>query len=171
MKKILIIVGTRPNFIKVTQFKKIALQFNDLDIKIAHTGQHHKHNMADVFFEQFELILDHFMNISAGTPNTQMAEVMQGVEKIALEYNPDLIIVVGDVNSTFAAALTANKMGIKLAHLESGLRSGDKTMPEEVNRILTDQVADYFFVTEQSGVNNLKEEGLDHSIHLSHRGR
>jgi len=163
---LLIIVGTRPNFIKITQFNKIANQYPEIDIKIAHTGQHHKHNMADVFFEQFGLVPDFFMNISVSTPNTQMAEVMQGVEKIAKQYEPDLIIVVGDVNSTFAAALTANKMGIKLAHLESGLRSGDKSMPEEVNRILTDQVANYFFVTEQSGVDNLKKEGLDHNIFL-----
>jgi len=166
LKKILIIIGTRPNFIKITQFKKAASQFPDLEIKIAHTGQHHKHNMADVFFEQFELVPDYFMNISTSTPNTQMTEVMQGVEKVASEYNPDLIMVVGDVNSTFAAALTANKMGIKLAHLESGLRSGDRSMPEEINRILTDQIADYFFVTEQSGVDNLKKEGLDHNIYL-----
>ncbi len=166
MKNLLIIVGTRPNFIKVTQFKKAASRFSDLDIKIAHTGQHHKHNMADVFFEQFGLVPDYFMNISARSPNTQMAEVMQGVEKIASEYKPDLLMVVGDVNSTFAAALTANKMGIKLAHLESGLRSGDRGMPEEINRILTDQVANYFFVTEQSGVDNLKKEGLDHDIFL-----
>lgn len=166
MRKILIIIGTRPNFIKITQFKKAASEYPNLDIKIAHTGQHHKHNMADVFFAQFGLVPDYFMNISSGSPNTQMAEVMQGVEKVASEYKPDLIMVVGDVNSTFAAALTANKMGIKLAHLESGLRSRDKSMPEEVNRILTDQLADYFFVTEQSGVDNLKKEGLDHDIFL-----
>jgi len=164
--KIIIIVGTRPNFIKITQFKKVVSHYKDLEIKIAHTGQHHKHNMADVFFEQFGLVPDYFMNISTGSPNTQMAEVMQGVEKIAGEYKPDLIMVVGDVNSTFAAALTANKMGIKLAHLESGLRSGDRGMPEEINRILTDQLADYFFVTEQSGVDNMKKEGLDHNIFL-----
>lgn len=163
---LLIIVGTRPNFIKITQFKKTASKYTNFDVKIAHTGQHNKHNMANIFFEQFGLMPDYFMNISANTPNTQMAEVMHGVEKIALEYNPDLMMVVGDVNSTLAAALTANKMNIKLAHLESGLRSGDKTMPEEVNRILTDQLADYFFVTEQSGMENLKNEGINHNIHF-----
>lgn len=157
-KEILIIVGTRPNFIKVTQFKKEALQFPNLNIRIAHTGQHFDTKMADVFFEQFNLIPDIFFNVKPGSANSQMAEIMVKLEAEIIAQKPDLIIVVGDVNSTFAAALTANKMGVKIAHLESGLRSFDKSMPEEHNRVLTDAITDYFFVTEQSGYDHLLNE-------------
>jgi UDP-N-acetylglucosamine 2-epimerase (non-hydrolysing) len=161
MNKIAIVVGTRPNFIKVTQFKKVTSELfsGDSEIQIIHTGQHYDHKMADVFFEQFDLKPDIFLEIPPSTPNTQMAEVMLRLEKVMDDLSPDLLMVVGDVNSTFAAALTANKMGIKLAHLESGLRSDDRGMPEEINRILTDEITDYFFVTEESGKKNLLEEG------------
>jgi len=157
--KILIVIGTRPNFIKVTQFKERARAYSNLEIKIVHTGQHYDAKMADVFFEQFELTPDYFLNISGKTANTQMSEIMVGIEKTAKEFLPDLIMVVGDVNSTLAAAITANKLNIKLAHLESGLRSYDRSMPEEINRLLTDEITDYFFVTEQSGWDNLIKEG------------
>lgn len=162
-KKILIVIGTRPNFIKVTQFKKAVAEFSSsLEFKIVHTGQHYDAKMASVFFEQFDLIPDFFLTISQGTPNTQMAQIMFKLEELIINtYTPDLIIVVGDVNSTFAAAITANKMGIKIAHLESGLRSFDKSMPEEHNRILTDAITDYYFVTEQSGYDNLVKENID----------
>lgn len=158
-KRILIVIGTRPNFIKVTQFKKLTLENNKIELKIVHTGQHYDAKMADVFFEQFNLVPDFFLNISSSSANTQMAEIMLGLEKVCKEYQPELVMVVGDVNSTLAAGLTANKMGIKIAHLESGLRSFDRTMPEEINRLLTDEITDYFFVTEQSGWDNLIREG------------
>lgn len=157
-KEVLIIVGTRPNFIKVTQFKKEALLHPQLHIRIAHTGQHFDSKMADVFFEQFNLVPDVFFNVKPASANSQMAEIMVKLEAEINAHRPDLIVVVGDVNSTFAAALTANKMGIKIAHLESGLRSNDKTMPEEHNRVLTDAITDYFFVTEQSGYDHLEAE-------------
>ncbi len=160
LKKILIVVGTRPNFIKVTRFKQVAKNYPQIEIKFVHTGQHFDEKMSKIFFEQFELQPDFMLNIGQGTPNTQMANVMLGLEKVALEYQPDLIMVVGDVNSTFAAALTANKMGIKSAHLESGLRSFDRSMPEEINRLLTDEIVDYYFVTEQSGLDELRKEGI-----------
>jgi len=163
---LLTIVGTRPNFIKITQFKKAADQFSNINVKIAHTGQHSDHKMANVFFDQFDLRPDVWLDIPQSTPNTQMAEIMLRIEREIDKQRPDLIVVVGDVNSTFAAALTANKMGVKLAHVESGLRSGDKTMPEEVNRMLTDQVADFYFITEQSGIDNLSREGLTHNQFL-----
>ena len=161
-KKILIVIGTRPNFIKVTQFKKVALNYDHIDLKIVHTGQHFDEKMADVFFKQFDLHPDYFLNILPGSPNKQMAEIMIKLEDlITTVFSPDIIIVVGDVNSTLAAAITANKMGIKIAHLESGLRSFDRTMPEEFNRLLTDQLTDMYFVTESSGFENLKNEGRD----------
>ena len=162
MKNILIVIGTRPNFIKVTQFKKAALQFPEIDLKIVHTGQHYDDKMADVFFKQFELTPEYFLNIAQGSPNSQLAEIMLKLEVlINTQYKPDLMIVVGDVNSTLAASITANKMGIKLAHIESGLRSFDDTMPEEHNRIITDKLANLFFVTEQSGLTNLKNDGIE----------
>src|SRR5580692_5963707 len=159
MKKILIIVGTRPNFIKVTQFPSVIKNYPDLDCKIVHTGQHFDKNMSSVFFEQFGLQPDIFLNVEAGSPISQMAEIMKSLEKTVNDYKPDLMIVPGDVNSTLAGAMTANKMNIPLAHLESGLRSYDRTMPEEFNRLLTDDMSDYFFVTEQSGHDNLLKEG------------
>jgi UDP-N-acetylglucosamine 2-epimerase (non-hydrolysing) len=158
-KRIVIVVGTRPNFIKITQFKKLAANYTQLEFKIVHTGQHSDEKMAQVFFSQFNLMPDYFLNISATTPNSQIAEIMIALEKYFGEYKPDLICVVGDVNSTMAAAITANKLNIPLAHIESGLRSFDSTMPEEFNRIVTDNLSDYYFITEQSGYDNLMKEG------------
>lgn len=160
-KRLLIVVGTRPNFIKVTQFKRIAEQKFEgvFEIKIVHTGQHYDGKMADVFFEQFDLKPDYFLEIPASSPNSQMAEVMHRLELVIQEFKADFIIVTGDVNSTLAASVTANKMNIPLAHVESGLRSRDRTMPEEINRILTDEISDYLFITEQSGLDNLIREG------------
>ncbi len=159
--KVLIVIGTRPNFIKVTQFKKLVKQYNTIDLKIVHTGQHYDDKMADVFFKQFDLTPDYFLNIIPGSPNSQIAEIMVKLEKlINTEFSPDLLMVVGDVNSTLAAALTANKMGIKLAHIESGLRSYDNSMPEEHNRILTDNLTDLFFVTVRSGYDNLIQNNI-----------
>ena len=161
-KRILIVVGTRPNFIKITRFKKVnEAMGSPFDVKILHTGQHYDDKMAAVFFEQFGLQPDYFLNIPPASANTQMAEIMLRMEKVLDEFRPDLTMVVGDVNSTFAAAFTAHKTGHKVAHIESGLRSFDRSMPEEINRILTDEITDYFFVTEQSGTDNLLKEGKD----------
>lgn len=159
LRKILIVIGTRPNFIKVTRFKKVFGRYADIEVKFVHTGQHFDDKMSQVFFDQFGLKPDFMLNIGQGTPNTQMANVMLGLEKVCESYKPDLLMVVGDVNSTFAAALCGNKMGIRVAHLESGLRSFDRTMPEEINRLLTDEITDLFFVTEPSGIRHLTEEG------------
>jgi UDP-N-acetylglucosamine 2-epimerase (non-hydrolysing) len=160
MYNVLIVVGTRPNFVKVTQFKRVAALYPKLDFRIVHTGQHYNANMTDVFFEQFGLEPDFFLDIPQNSPNSQIAEIMIRLERLIMEtFRPALMIVVGDVNSTLAAALVANKLGILLAHLESGLRSFDRTMPEEINRIITDEIADLYFVTEQSGLDNLEREG------------
>jgi UDP-N-acetylglucosamine 2-epimerase (non-hydrolysing) len=159
MKKVLLVVGTRPNFIKVTRFKQVAKERGTIDVRIVHTGQHFSANMADVFFEQFGLVPDLFLNIGAGSANSQMAAIMTGLEPVIAAEKPDLVMVVGDVNSTLAAAITANKMGVRIGHLESGLRSHDRTMPEEHNRVLADALTDHFFITEQSGLDNLRKEG------------
>lgn len=169
LKKLLIIVGTRPNFVKVTQFKKtIAEQFSSsFELKILHTGQHYDQQMSQVFFQQFDLLPDHFLEIKSKTALGQMAQIMLGLENILFDYQPDWVLVVGDVNSTFAAAFAAHKNNFKVAHVESGLRSLDRKMPEEINRILTDEITDLFFATEQSGIENLIAEGKDKSkIHF-----
>jgi UDP-N-acetylglucosamine 2-epimerase (non-hydrolysing) len=159
-KKILVVVGTRPNFVKITRFKEVAAKHSGMEVKIVHTGQHYDMDMADVFFEQFNLVPDFFLNIANGTANSLMAQIMIKLEDLMLnQFKPDLLVVVGDVNSTLAAALVANNLKIKLAHVESGLRSFDRTMPEEINRILTDELAELFFVTEESGIRNLVKEG------------
>ena len=158
--KILIVIGTRPNFIKVTRFKQIARSFDNLTIEIVHTGQHYDDKMANVFFEQFGLLPDHVLTLKGGTPSSQMANMIKGLSDKVTEIKPDYILVPGDVNSTLAGALVANREGIRLGHLESGLRSYDRGMPEEVNRILVDQMAHDYFVTEESGLRNLNKEGL-----------
>ncbi|RME15181.1 MAG: UDP-N-acetylglucosamine 2-epimerase (non-hydrolyzing), partial [Bacteroidetes bacterium] len=154
------IVGTRPNFIKVTQFKRIAKNYPKFHIKILHTSQHYSDEMSKIFFNELDLHPDYSLDIPDHLSSvSQIAEIMKGIEHfIVNHFYPHLIIVVGDVNSTLAGALVANKMNIPLAHVESGLRSFDTTMPEEYNRILTDKMAQYFFVTEQDAIINLKNE-------------
>ena len=131
---------------------------------ICHTGQHYDEKMSKVFFEELELPKpDFYLGVGGGSHAEQTARIMIEFEKVLLAEKPDLIIVVGDVNSTIACSLTAVKLGIKVAHVEAGLRSFDRTMPEEINRILTDSISDYLFVTEPSGMENLKNEGIDGS--------
>jgi len=159
MKNVLIVVGTRPNFIKITQFKKEFEVYPEVNMKIVHTGQHFDKNMAEVFFTQFNLEPDYYLDIEQKSPLQQMAGIFVQLEQlINTTFKPDLIITPGDVNSTLAVSIVANKLNIPLAHLESGLRSEDRDMPEEINRILTDEISDYFFVTEQSGLDNLAIE-------------
>jgi len=158
--KISIIIGTRPNFIKVTQFKKHAAQFGH-EVKIIHTGQHYDKNMSTVFFEQFGLVPDRFFQLKSKKQLQQVGEIMANLELEFTENRPDLVLVPGDVNSTFAGAYVANRMGLKIGHIESGLRSFDREMPEEINRILTDEITDIYFITEKSGVENLTKEGKD----------
>ncbi len=131
---------------------------------ICHTGQHYDVNMSKVFFEELELPKpDFYLGVGSGSHAEQTAKIMIEFEKVLLKEKPNLIIVVGDVNSTVACSLVAVKLGIKVAHVESGLRSFDRTMPEEINRLLTDSIADYLFVTEESGVLNLSNERIDES--------
>lgn len=158
MKRILTVVGTRPNFIKVTRFREVASRYAGFEMHIVHTGQHYDDKMADVFFRQFNLVPDHFLNTPQGSPASQIAFIIVELEKLILQLKPDIVMVVGDVNSTMAGAIAANKCGVKLAHVESGLRSFDRTMPEEFNRIIADELCDLLFVTEQSGLDNLKAE-------------
>jgi len=161
--KILIVVGTRPNFVKITQFKKVVDKFSNLELKIVHTGQHYDEKMSDVFLKQFNIEVDYFLGISNASANSLIGEIIIKLEDIIIDFKPDLLLCVGDVNSTLAAAICANKLHIKLGHIESGLRSLDREMPEEVNRILTDELADICFVTEKSGIKNLQDIGKKES--------
>lgn len=164
MNNIYILIGTRPNFIKVTRFKSLAKK-KGKKITLIHTGQHYDDDMANVFFEQFNLRPDYFLNIGGETANTQIANILLKLEELFNKIGkPDLLIVPGDVNSTLAGAIAANKMGVKLAHLESGLRSFDKKMPEEINRIAVDNISDICFVTEPSGKLNLEKEKISARI-------
>lgn len=166
IKKLHILVGTRPNFIKITQFKKWG-NYNNIEVKIIHTGQHFDVNMADIFFQELCIHPDYFLNISQTTPSNQIAEILKGLDNLYKEIEkPNLFMVPGDVNSTLAGAIFANKNNIRLAHLESGLRSNDRSMPEEHNRILTDNLADELFVTEQSGLDNIAAEKIKGVTHF-----
>lgn len=165
---VLILIGTRPNFIKVTRFKEVAARlYPSLKISIVHTGQHYDEKMADVFFRQFKLEPDYYLNISPASANKQIAEILIKLEDLINEIGkPDFLLVPGDVNSTLAGALFANKCGIKLGHIEAGLRSSDRSMPEEINRIITDELSDLYFVTEPSGQKHLQtEEKSSGAIH------
>lgn len=160
MKKIISVVGARPNFMKVAPIYHQGKHSNFKHI-IVHTGQHYDFNLSDSFIIALELPKpDYFLGVGSASHSKQTAKIMMEFEKVCEIENPDLVIVVGDVNSTIACGLVAVKMGIKLAHVEAGLRSGDRTMPEEINRIATDAISDYHFVTEEDAIKNLKNSGI-----------
>jgi len=161
MKKIILIAGARPNFMKIAP---IARSFDnhpkEIDYKIVHTGQHYDANMSDVFFEELGIRQpDYHLGAGGGSHARQTAKIMTGFEDICEKDRPDLVIVVGDVNSTLACSIVAKKLCIEVAHVEAGLRSFDLTMPEEINRMVTDAISDLFFVTEEQGMENLLKEG------------
>src|ERR1022692_4621445 len=159
--KLACVVGARPNFIKMAALIAEFRRRPSFDVRLIHTGQHFSPEMSQAFFDDLELPApDLNLEVSGGTGTFQTAEVMKRLEPVFLEQRPDLLVVVGDVNSTLAAALVAAKLGIPIAHVESGLRSFDRTMPEEINRVLTDAISNYLFVTEPHGVANLLAEGV-----------
>lgn len=159
--KVLNIVGARPNFMKIAPLMREMRKHSDLTPLLVHTGQHYDVKMAGQFFEDLQIPLpDVSLDVGSGTHAAQTAEVMKRLEPIVDRERPDIVVVVGDVNSTMAAALTSVKLHVPVAHVEAGLRSGDRSMPEEINRIVTDAVSDYLFVTEESGKRNLLAEGV-----------
>ncbi len=161
-KKIALVVGARPNFMKAAPLiKHIREHEPNMETILIHTGQHYDRQLSELFFEQLEMPKpDIFLGIGSASHAEQTAKIMMCLEKSFMELKPDLVVVFGDVNSTMAAAIVAAKLCIKIAHVESGLRSFDQTMPEEINRIVTDRLSDYLFVTEVSGIRNLKNEGV-----------
>lgn len=160
--KIVNIVGARPNFMKIAPLIREMRKHSDIIPLLVHTGQHYDPSMAGRFFEDLDIPCpDVFLEVGSGSHAVQTAEVMKRLEPVLERERPDLVLVVGDVNSTMAAALTATKLKIKVAHVEAGLRSFDRSMPEEINRVVTDAVSDFLFVTEESGEKNLLVEGVD----------
>ncbi len=170
MKKIALVTGARPNFMKIAPIIRSIKSdpSGTFSFILVHTGQHYDHVMSQTFFDELGIPKpDYNLEVGSGTHAVQTANVMIGFEEVCVKETPDLVMVVGDVNSTAACALVAKKLHIRLAHVEAGLRSRDMRMPEEINRVVTDAITDIFFVTEEDGMRNLIAEGHDKScIHL-----
>jgi UDP-N-acetylglucosamine 2-epimerase (non-hydrolysing) len=159
--KLAVVAGARPNFMKIAPLMKALAGDPDFNTVLIHTGQHYDDNMSGSFFRDLGIPApQHHLEVGSGSHAQQTAEIMKRIEPILEREKPVAIVVVGDVNSTAAAALVAKKMGIEVVHVEAGLRSFDRSMPEEINRIVTDSIADLFLVTEESGRVNLLREGV-----------
>jgi UDP-N-acetylglucosamine 2-epimerase (non-hydrolysing) len=159
--KILLVVGARPNFMKMAPIVRALDTAGVYELRLVHTGQHYDPSMNEVFFSDLALPdPDVHLGVGSGSHAVQTGAVMQALEPVMDQMAPDLVVVVGDVNSTFAAALVAAKKAIPVAHVEAGLRSFDRAMPEEINRVLTDQISELLFTTEQDAEKNLQREGI-----------
>ena len=159
--RVLAVVGARPNFVKIAPLLAELAELPHVSTTLVHTGQHYDAKMSDSFFANLEIPRpDVNLKVESGGAITQIAEIMTRFEPVVEATRPDVVVVVGDVNSTVAAAVTAVKMGRRVAHVEAGLRSFDRSMPEEVNRILTDSISDLLFTTEPAGNENLEREGV-----------
>ena len=161
MPKIVNICGARPNFMKIAPLMRAYQAHANIEPLLVHTGQHYDENMSNLFFKQLNIPEpDMNLEVGSGSHAKQTAEIMVRFEQVVLEHTPDWVLVVGDVNSTIACGLVASKLGVRLAHVEAGLRSFDRGMPEEINRVLTDSISDLLFVSEPSGLENLRNEGV-----------
>jgi UDP-N-acetylglucosamine 2-epimerase (non-hydrolysing) len=165
---ILHVVGARPNFMKVSPLRRSLQQYSGVTQTLVHTGQHYDANLSDVFFRQLEIPApDVNLSVGSGTHAIQTAEIMSHFEPVLLDRKPDVVLVYGDVNTTVAASLVCAKLRVAIGHVEAGLRSFDRTMPEEINRVVTDQLADLLFTPSQDGDANLRREGIpEERIHL-----
>ena len=168
IKKIVVVAGARPNFIKIARLVRQLKRDKGFACRLVHTGQHYDFEMSEVFFRELDIPKpDVFLGVGSGSHAEQTAKIISAFEKVLLAHRPDLVVVAGDVNSTLACSLTAAKLNIKVAHIEAGLRSLDRTMPEEINRLVTDTLSSIHFVSEQSGLDNLRHEGIDmKNVHL-----
>lgn len=159
--KVFHIVGARPNFMKVAPVLNALRAHKHVVQTLVHTGQHYDANMSDVFFEQLGIPApDVNLAVGSGSHARQTAEIMMRLEPVVLEAKPDIVLVYGDVNSTAAAALVCSKLGVRVGHVEAGLRLFDRTMPEEINRLVTDQLSDVLFTPSEDGDINLQREGI-----------
>ncbi len=161
-KKIVLVVGARPNFMKSAPLMRELSRHGDrFETLLIHTGQHYDHKLSQLFFDELRMPKpDIYLGVGSGSHAEQTARIMTSLENELTELKPDLVIVFGDVNSTLATSIVTSKLWIKLGHVEAGLRSFDNTMPEEINRIVTDRLSDFLFVSEPSGLANLKAEGV-----------
>jgi UDP-N-acetylglucosamine 2-epimerase (non-hydrolysing) len=164
--KVDLIAGARPNFMKIApiidSIEHARSEGNSISFRLVHTGQHYDMNMSGSFFDELGIpVPDINLNAGGGTQSEQTAAIMIGYEKLLLTEKPDLCIVVGDVTSTMACAIAAQKLNVKVAHVEGGIRSGDWTMPEEINRMVTDSITNYFFTTTRNANENLKKSGIE----------
>ncbi len=159
--RVICIAGARPNFIKIAPIMEAFRAAPEIEPFLVHTGQHYDQKMSDLFFRELDIPEpDISLGVGSGSHAVQTAEIMRAFEPVCLACKPDYVLVVGDVNSTIACGLVAAKLGIRLVHVEAGLRSGDRSMPEEINRVLTDSISDLLFCTERSGIENLLREGV-----------
>ena len=159
--RVQVVVGARPNFVKAAPLVHALVEVGDVDVELIHTGQHYDRALSEGFFEQLDIPAPtHHLGVGSGTQAEQTAAVLVGVERVLAERPPDALVVAGDVNSTMGAALAAAKLGVPVVHLESGLRSRDWSMPEEINRVVTDRVADLLLCHCQEAVDNLIAEGV-----------
>ena len=168
---VLLVAGARPNFMKIAPIYRASLAHEMVKCSIVHTGQHYDHAMSQGFFEELGIPKpEYHLGAGSGSHAVQTAKIMVEFEKVCTQAQPDLILVVGDVNSTLACSIVAKKLMIGVGHVEAGLRSFDQSMPEEINRMVTDAISDWFFVTEESGVTNLLAEGksLDRIHEVGH---
>ncbi|CAN5522079.1 UDP-N-acetylglucosamine 2-epimerase (non-hydrolyzing) [soil metagenome] len=167
MPTVLAVVGARPNFVKMAPVTAALAERAGIDVRLLHTGQHYDRALSDGFIERLGMPQpDANLGVGSGSNAAQTAKVMMGVEADLTEHPADLVLVAGDVNSTLAAALAATKLNVAVAHLESGLRSRDRSMPEEVNRIATDRVSDLLLCTSEDAVENLAAEGMAAGVEL-----
>lgn len=159
--KILAVVGARPNFMKIAPLMWEFQRHSQIAATLVHTGQHYDPKMSQLFFDELQIPRpDVNLEVGSGSHAVQTAEVMKRFEPVLLQHKPDVVLVVGDINSTLACALTAVKLSVPVAHVEAGLRSFDRSMPEEVNRVLTDAISRWLFVSEPSGIENLRRESI-----------
>ncbi len=168
MTRIICVCGARPNFMKIAPIMRAFNEHGGFETLLIHTGQHYDEKMSELFFDELQIPRpDINLEVGSSSHAVQTAEIMKRFEPVVLDFGPDYVLVVGDVNSTIACGLVAVKLGVKLIHVEAGLRSFDRSMPEEINRVLTDSISDLLFVTEQSGIDNLKNEGINSNrVHL-----
>lgn len=166
--KVVAVVGARPNFMKIAPLMWETDRHSGIDAVLVHTGQHYDRQMSELFFDELRIPKPNVnLEVGSGSHAVQTAEVMKRFEPVLLEEKPDAVVVVGDVNSTIACALTAVKLNIPVAHVEAGLRSFDRAMPEEINRVLTDAISRWLFVTERGAIDNLRREGIaDDRVHF-----
>ena len=159
--KLILVAGARPNFMKIAPvIRELQRRSDRFEFVLVHTGQHYDEGMSDIFFSDLNIPAPNYhLSVGSGGHATQTAAIMLAFEPVLMEETPDCVLVFGDVNSTLACSIVAKKLGFPIAHIEAGLRSGDRSMPEEINRVVTDSISDFFFVTEASGIEHLRQEG------------